>query len=97
LQGHRLSGGAYAPIERDPAGFLESQELGLRLRVEGEHLRFYRLDTGEQLLTPAERAAAEAERAAAEAERADREAEARQAAEAELARLRAELSRRPPA
>ena len=90
LQGHRLSGGAYAQIERDPAGFLESQELGLRLRVEGEHLRFYRLDTGEQLLTPAERAAAETERA-------DREAEARQAAEAELARLRAELSRRPRA
>ena len=82
LQGHRLSGSAYALIEPDQAGFLESQELGLKLRVEGEHLRFYRLDTGEQLLTPAERA--------------DREAEARQAAEAELARLREELSRRPP-
>ncbi len=36
-------------------------------------------------------------RAAAEGERADREAAARKAAEAELARLRAELSRRPPA
>ena len=41
-----------------------------------------------------ERAAVEAQRAAAEADRADREAQARQAAEAELARLRAELSRR---
>jgi len=96
LQGHRLSGGAYVQIEIDPAGFLESRELGLRLRVEGENLCFYRVDTGEQLLPPAERAAAEAERAAAESERADREAQARQAAEAELARLREELARRSP-
>jgi Uma2 family endonuclease len=102
LQGHRLSGGVYAPIDPDQAGCLESRELGLRLCVEEGHLRFYRLDTGQRLLTPAERATAESQRATAEAERAEREAqarrretEARQAAEAELVRLRAELARRP--
>ncbi len=42
----------------------------------------------------ARRAAREAERADREADRADREAEARKAAEAEIARLRAELERR---
>jgi len=62
----------------------------VRLCVEEGRLRFYCLDTGEWLLTPAERAAAEGARA-------DREAAARKAAEAELARLCAELSRRPPA
>jgi len=94
LQGYRLRGGDYAPIERDPTGSLESQELGLRLCVEQGSLRFYRLDSGERLLTPSERAAAESERADREAEARRREAEARQAAETELARLRAELSRR---
>ena len=71
-------------------------------------LRFYRLDTGEILRTRTERAQKEAERAQQEtkraqhesnraqqeAERADREAAARQAAEAEIARLRKELGRR---
>ncbi len=97
LQGHRLTGGDYVRIEPDQAGALESQELGLRLCMEEGHLQVYRLDTGERLLTPAERAAAEAERADREVEARRRETEARQAAEAEIARLRAELSRRPPA
>jgi len=82
LQGYRLSEGQYAEIAPDPGGGLTSQELGLRLCVEEGILQFYRMDTGERLLTPAERA--------------DREAQARQAAEAELARLRAELANRPP-
>jgi Uma2 family endonuclease len=75
LQGYRLAGGDYVRIEADQAGCLESRELGLRLCVEEGWVRFYRLDTGERLYTPTERA---------------------QAAEAELTRLRAELSRRPP-
>jgi len=94
LQGYRLEGSDYVPIEPDATGSLRSEELGLRLCEEEGKLQFYRLDTGERLLTPSERARVEARRARAEARRADREAEARQAAEAELARLRAELVRR---
>jgi len=94
LQGYRLSGSIFVAIEPDQGGCLESRELGLRLEMDEGHLRFSRLDTGERLLAPTERAAAEAQRAAAESQRADREAQARQAAEAELARLREELARR---
>jgi hypothetical protein len=46
----------------------------LRLEVEGELLRFYRLDTGDKLLIPtelAEKAEQEYQRAEAERERAD--------------------------
>ncbi|MCY2995453.1 MAG: Uma2 family endonuclease [Planctomycetota bacterium] len=86
LQGHRLVGGGYVPIEPDVAGGLESHELGLRLVMVDNRLRFYRLATGELLLTRVERADRDAERA-------DREVAARQAAEAELARLREELAR----
>jgi hypothetical protein len=75
------------PIEPDQAGCLESQELRLRLRVEEGKVQFYRLDNGERLLTADERTEAAAAKAAAEAQ-------ARQAAEAEVARLRAELARR---
>ena len=85
LQGHRLSGDSYVRIEPDSAGGLESQELGQRLVMVEQRLRFYRLDTGERLLTRTERAEREAERA-------EREAESRHAAE--VARLRAELARR---
>jgi Uma2 family endonuclease len=73
LQGYRLHGGAYVRLEPDQDCGLASSELGLRLRLEEGEVRFYRLDTGEPLLTPAE---------------------ARQAAEAEVARLREELRRR---
>jgi Uma2 family endonuclease len=73
LQGYRLSGSDYVPIEPDVADCVASQELGLRLRLEEDCVEFYRLDTGE---------------------RADRAAQARQAAEAEFARLREERSRR---
>jgi Uma2 family endonuclease len=115
LQGHRLTDQGYIVIKPDASGCLESLELGLRLSAEQDSLRFYRLDTGEPLLTAAERAEMEAERAETEAERAETEAEraqaeaeraeseaeraeaealARRAAEAEVARLRAELNRR---
>jgi hypothetical protein len=82
LQGHRLAGDAYERIEPDEAGCLESQELLLKLVVDAGSLRFYRQDTGERLPTRAERA--------------EHEARARQAAEAEVARLREELARWPP-
>ncbi len=74
LQGYRLRGRAYARLKPDQDGGLTSRELRLRLRLEEGEVRFYRLDTGEPLLTPAE---------------------ARRAAEAEVARLREELRRRP--
>ena len=116
LQGHRLVGGGYEPIEPHEDGSLDSDELGLRLQIEERWLRFVRRDTGARLLTRAERAEQEAEARLRESEarlresearqreaearqreseRADREARARQAAEAEVARLRAELARRP--
>lgn len=87
LQGYRLAGGVFVPIEADPAGYLNSEELALKLCVKEGHVQFCRLDTGERLL-------ARADRAAVERERAEREAQAREALEAELARLRAELQRR---
>ena len=62
FQGYRLRGRAYVRLKPDQDGGLTSRELGLRLRLEEGEVRFYRLDTGEQLLTPAEaRRAAEAE------------------------------------
>ena len=96
LQGYRLAGDAYERIEPDEAGCLASQELVLKLVVDEGSLRFYRPDTGERLPTRAERAEREAELRQRETERAECEAQARQAAEAELARLREELARRPP-
>jgi len=103
LQGHRLAGDDYQPIRPDDGGFLDSRELGLRLRIGENHLEFVCAGTGERLLTRAERVEREAEARQREAERADREAQARQreaearlAAEAEVARLRAELARRGP-
>ena len=86
LQGSRLAGDGYEPLAPDAQGALISRELGLRLQPHGGQLMFYRLDTGERLLT-----AEEAWRAEEEARRA--EAEALRAAEAEVARLREELRR----
>jgi Uma2 family endonuclease len=111
LQGYRLSEDGYVRLELDTTRSLVSEELGLRLRVEENLLQFYRLDTGERLLTAEERMAREvelrrqetegrqreAEARQREAEARQREAAARQAAEAEVARLRAELARRSQA
>jgi hypothetical protein len=88
LQGYRLNGGEYVRIEADDAGYLLSQELGLRLAVSDEHVQFFRLDTGERLLTHAERADREKDWAEREAERAKQEAE-RVKQEAERAKLEA--------
>jgi hypothetical protein len=49
LQGYRLQDEIYQPITNGI-----SQPLQLRLDVEGELLRFYRLDTGAKLLIPRE-------------------------------------------
>ncbi|TVS20960.1 MAG: Uma2 family endonuclease [Planctomycetaceae bacterium] len=83
LQGFRMDGGAYQRIELAKDGGLDSHELQLRLRLGDGHLDFVHRNTGERLLTRDERLR--------------QETEARQAAEAEVARLRAELDRRPPA
>jgi Uma2 family endonuclease len=49
LQGYRLQGEHYQPISDALC-----QPLGLRIEIEGELLRFYRLDTGDKLLIPTE-------------------------------------------
>jgi Uma2 family endonuclease len=82
LQGYRLQEGEYQRMPPGGEGELVSLVLGLELRVEAGCLRVVNPATGERLLTPAE--AQVARRA---------EAAARQAAETELERLRAELAR----
>ena len=64
LQGSRLAGDGYEFIASDAQGALISRELGLRLQPQGGQLMFYRLDTGERLLTAEEARRAEAESAA---------------------------------
>lgn len=90
LQGYRLVGTSYERLLPNENGELLSQELGLRLGIGVEHIEFYRIDTGERLLTDAERADREAEARRIEAD-------ARRAAEVEVARLREELARRDSA
>lgn len=107
LQGYRLTGGQYVAIPADADGGLLSEELGLRLFVDDGRLQFAHPETGERLLThaqraereaqraesEAQRAACEAQRAESEAQRANRAEAARSELEAELAELRARLSR----
>jgi Uma2 family endonuclease len=105
LKGRRLVAGAYVdlPLVNEQ---IHSEALGLDLVVVGERLRLFDPARGEWLLSleeQAERARAEAARADmeearadAEAARADTEREGRLAAEAEVARLRAELEKRSP-
>ncbi len=100
LRGLRLEGGEYVPMNGDA---LRSEVLGLELKVQNNHLRFYDPQTNELLRTPeeaeADRRIAEAARHAAE-KKAAQELKARQetetkasAAEAEVARLREELAK----
>lgn len=98
LKGYRLADdGAYAPLEADTQGSIESAELGIRLRLQGRKLVMTDALTGNRLLTEAEteRQAGQREREARERERAAREAAEQRAvaAEAEVARLRAEMER----
>jgi Uma2 family endonuclease len=83
LQGHRLSGSAYVVVEPDANGRLLCRELGLWLRVENGALVMYDCQSGERLQTEVED-----ERAEKQAERT-----AREAAEAEVERLRKQLRR----
>jgi hypothetical protein len=94
LRGYRLVGDQYEPLAADTEERLVSEELGLRLQAEHGHLLFFRLDTGERLLTTEEARYAEAEARRAEAEARRAAEDARRAAEAEVARLREELRRR---
>ena len=82
LQGFVLERGEYRRLPAESDGSVISEELGLRLKMEGSQLRLVVIATGEQLLTPAEAQ-----------EKARAEAKARQAAEAEIERLKAELAR----
>jgi Uma2 family endonuclease len=86
LQGFRMAGGRYEPIEPDETRSLRCEELQISLRLEDADLVMQDLNTGEVLLTDAEAAIAarEAAQAAREAEQAAREAEqaARQAEQA---------------
>ncbi len=88
LQGFRLVGGEYVPIE-PTAGRLPSQVLGLHLERDGEKLRLFDPATGRRLLTPVEGREAAERRAEDERRRAEDE---RQRAEDE--RRRAEDERR---
>lgn len=94
LQGYRLRGGVYIPIE-SVEGRLPSEELGLELDRSGEWLRFYNPVSGRWLPTLQERllaeeAARERERMAREHAEAQREREqtAREHAEKERERER---------
>jgi hypothetical protein len=82
LQGYELQQGEYQRIPPAAEGRLVSRVLGLELWLEAGRLRVVNPATGERLLTPAEAQAAWRTEAAA-----------RQAAEAELERLQAELAR----
>jgi len=106
LMGYRLdSAGRYQPIEPNTEGRPLSETTGLLFgEDEDGSVLVVEARTGARLRKPTQieedeeaaqkRAVREARRAAREAERADREAEARKAAEAEIARLRAELKQR---
>jgi Uma2 family endonuclease len=83
LQGFRLTGGEYVPIE-PVAGRLPSLVLGLHLERDGENLRLFDPATGERLLTRLEAREA-AERRAVEERRHAQAAERRAAEEREHA------------
>jgi Uma2 family endonuclease len=97
LQGFRLRGGVYAPIEA-AEGRLYSEQMGLEMGRVGRFLRLYDPATGQMLLTWEERhnqaeearRQAEAQRQQAEAQRLQAEA---QRLQAEAQRLQAEAQR----
>lgn len=93
LQGYRLISGRYKRLPLID-GALQSEQLSMTLKAEGERLSLYLLETGERLLTPSEQAEALriSEIALQHAEVAiQREADARRRAEMEVERLLTEL------
>ncbi|MCI0457721.1 MAG: Uma2 family endonuclease [Gemmataceae bacterium] len=94
LQGFRLKGKKYAPLAPDKDGSLTSQELGLKLALEGDRLRLTDINTGKRLLTSDERAERATQRAQQQKQRAEQEKQRADALAAEVDRLRAELERR---
>ena len=94
LTGYRLQEDGYVPITPDANGRLYSEQMGLVLFVEGDRLRILDPRSGKVFMTDLEtriHAEQEARRARQQQERAEREAQRANAAEAEIARLRAEL------
>jgi Uma2 family endonuclease len=95
LIGFRLVGRDYVAIPTASDGSVPSTTLGLTLRLRDTELGFYNPISERWLETPAKAAAARAEQAAVARRNAEiaaqQETEARQRAEAELARLRAEI------
>jgi Uma2 family endonuclease len=77
LQGYRLVGDQYVTIEPDMRGCLTSEELGLRMCLEGTMLRFRDARTGRRVLTRDEQA--EQAQRRAEKETRKRKAEMRRA------------------
>ena len=104
FQGHRLEQDRYVALQPVADGSLWSTVLGLELHPRGEHLRLFDPEDQRWLPLPEEQQAArqeaEARTTVAEARATDAETrvaaemEARRAAEAELARLRAQLDER---
>ena len=90
LMGFQLVKGVYVPIQPGDDGNIHSDVLGLDFVIQGRRLRVYEPVRGEWLQTPAEAHAARAENAEA---RAEKETIARQKAEAEVERLREQLTR----
>jgi len=98
LEGFRLAGVAYQPIEPNAQGRLWSERLGLELGLwQGVYrkqtatwVRLFHPD-GRMVPTAGERADVAEAKAEAESQRADTERQRAEAAEAELARLRARL------
>lgn len=89
LQGYRLRGDTYEPITDG-----RSEPLKLRLQIEGQLIGFYREDTGEKLLIPAELATALREESVARQQaeqRAEQERQRAEQAEAQLEQLKARL------
>ena len=83
LTGYRRQEDRYEPLPVAAEGGLLSEQLGLRLVVEGGRLQCYDLSTGRRLLDPRERAAVAEERAGA--------------AEARVIELERLLRQNPPA
>lgn len=84
LRGYRLHRDVYEPITNN-----QSEPLKLRLAIEDKLISFYRLDTGEKLLIPAELADA----LQYETEARQQAEQAQQQAEQEAAKLAARLER----